>query len=97
MLLSKSKKKTKQSLLSRLSNATKLPVDSLCGYPLMEIYGDRQILIEGSLNIDLYEEDKIFISYGKKSVRIFGEKLSLESLCENGLCVNGKIMSIELG
>lgn len=63
--------------------------------PLTELVGNRQMTIEGSTGILLYESEAVKISTGKMVVSLCGRGLRLR--CISGSCVeiNGFISKIE--
>ena len=63
--------------------------------PLLETVGNRQVTVEGSTGILLYESESIKISAGRMVIAFTGRGLRLR--CISGSCVeiNGFISNIE--
>ena len=60
----------------------------------IEIIGDKKIIIEHAENILEYENERVRVNTGKKTVVVIGEKLTLDSYSENIIMINGNITSV---
>lgn len=60
----------------------------------IEIIGDKKIIIEHAQSILEYENERVRVNTGRKTVVVTGEKLSLDSYSENVILINGNIISV---
>ena len=59
------------------------------------INSNKEIIIEGCKNILEYEDDRIKLNLGNKTLLIIGESLSITSITINGVVIMGNISSLE--
>ena len=59
------------------------------------INSNKEIIIEGCKNILEYEDDRIKLNLGNKTLLIIGESLSITSITINGVVIIGNISSLE--
>ena len=85
----------KQTILERAVGALDLPAD-LAGLPLIQLLGDRQVLVEGHKGILSYGREEIHISGGKLVIRILGSGLELQGMNADELRISGCIRAVEL-
>lgn len=89
------KKSNKINVVQALSNATQLPLDLLVGYPYMQIYGNREIVIEGVYGISKYNDDCLCVNISSKKLSVCGKNLRLDYLNNKNMSVKGYITGIE--
>lgn len=83
-------------LLTRLTAAVDLPEEPIPGIPLVELLGDRRVLIENHAGIKEYscERIRVQVSYGQ--ICIIGKDLVLSKMVKGQLVVSGSILEIHL-
>ena len=86
--------KRREALLSWL--AGDLPGEVLPGQSLLELAGDRQILIENHRGVTAYSRERIGIRVPFGEVVVRGECLELARMTQGQLVITGTIQSIEL-
>lgn len=69
---------------------------SLTGKPIIEIAGDRRVLVENHLGVKEYSREKIGIQVSYGSICITGSSLELLHMTKEQLVVCGNIQSIYL-
>ena len=91
----KNQKEKGLSLISKISSISELPIDTLLGYPLMQMYGNRELFIEGVTVLSNFDEERIFLKLGRLNLCIKGRKLNLKNLADENILISGYITSIE--
>ena len=86
----------KYNILSRMSDAADLPLEPLPGIPLIEIAGERRVLIENHCGVTEYgcNEICVNVTYGK--ICVCGNKLELSRMTKHQLVITGYIEKISL-
>lgn len=84
----------RQSYLERLTRAAELPGESLPGLPIIEIAGDRRVLIERHKGVLEYDCNQIRIRVSYGSVCVCGCQLEISQITKAQLVVTGKIQSV---
>ena len=88
--------KESRGLVKRLRNLIFASGQSLPGIPIVELAGNKRVLIENHLGITEYEHEKIgvLVKYGK--VTITGESLEIGRLSNQQLVITGRIDGIQM-
>ena len=88
--------KERRRLLDQLSSAADLEGEAIPGVPLIEIAGDRRVLIEHHCGVTEYgcEEIHIKVRYGE--IAVCGNKLELSRMTKDQLIICGCIESVKL-
>ena len=63
--------------------------------PLIEMHGNRQITIEGSTGILLYESENIKVNTSKMVISFYGRGLCLRCISSSCVEIDGFISKIE--
>lgn len=86
----------KQDLLSRLTEDLELPGEILPGQSLVELAGDRRVLIENHQGITEYSRCRIgaTVSFGR--VLVCGEDLELARMTQRQLVITGRVEGVTL-
>lgn len=87
----------KKNAIRSLSDRIELPVDVLCGAPMIEMYSDRQLVIEGQCRITHYEAVRISAICRGKDICIKGSGLNIKLMNCDALIISGNIDSISFG
>lgn len=85
-----------RSILERLSNAADLPDEPLPGLPLVEIAGERRVLIENHLGVTEYGAQNIRVKVKFGQICVSGTGLELARMTRGQLIIAGRIDSIHL-
>ena len=88
--------KNQGKLLRRLAEQTSFAEQPLPGLPIVEVAGDRRVLVENHLGIREYERDRISISVQYGVLRVEGDCLELAMMSGHQLVIVGRIDRIFL-
>lgn len=61
----------------------------------IELYGNREVIVDGCLCIEDYRSDLIQLDFGEKRLRVKGEHLTVVSYAFGQVDVKGEIISLE--
>ncbi len=86
----------KKGFLERLSLAADLPDEPLPTLPLIEIAGDRRVLIEHHCGVTEYSTQVIRVKVKYGHVCIEGACLTLSHMTKGQLIISGSIHSVHL-
>lgn len=86
----------KGSWWARLAENAELQGESSPRESVVELAGDRRVLIEGHTGVTQYSREKICVKVRYGIVVICGSSLELRHMCRETLCVWGSIDSIHL-
>ncbi len=82
--------------MERIAEAADLHDEPIPGLPLVEIAGDRRVLVEHHCGVTQYGRCRISIRVKFGSVVIVGTGLELTRMTGQQLIVNGKIDCVQL-
>ena len=87
---------SKRSIISKLTDSASLSLDAMPRLPLIEIAGQRRVLIENHMGVIEYgsEQIRIKVSYG--TVSVCGYNLELARMIKEQLVITGQIHKVEL-
>lgn len=88
--------KERRSLLQLITEGADLPAEPLPGLPLVEIAGDRRVLIENHGGVTEYGREKIRIQVRYGQLCICGAGLELAMMTKEQLVICGRIDSVNL-
>ena len=88
--------KDKIRWLDRLGESLDLPGEHPPGQPIVEIAGDRRVLIEGHRGVVQYDKCLIRIRLAYGAVQIQGRELELAHMTKESLVIFGRIESVTL-
>lgn len=83
-------------ILSRLADRAELGEEPLPGQPIVEIAGDRRVLIENHCGVKEYGRERIGVKVKYGLVNICGSGLELQHMTKQQLVVSGRIDAISL-
>jgi sporulation protein YqfC len=86
----------KRDWLQRLTDGADLPGEPAPGQPLVELAGDRRVLIEHHRGVTQYGREKICVKVKFGQVAICGCGLELARMTREQLVICGRIDSISL-
>ena len=84
-----------KKLLTKTVKTLDMPKTLVPGIVMMHTLGNKEILIENHYGIVELNENEMEISGGSMTIKIFGEKLSIERMSLAETVVKGKILGIE--
>lgn len=82
--------------MQRLTEGLDLPAEPLPGLPLVELSGDRRVLIENHCGVTQYGKEKICVRVKYGQVSICGQELELARMTRGQLVISGRIDSVTL-
>lgn len=82
--------------LERLAEDTDLTMEPLPGQPIVEIAGDRRVLIENHLGVRAYGREKILVKVKYGCICVCGCGLELLRMTREQLVIRGKIDAVTL-
>lgn len=83
-------------ILDKFALATDLPGESAPGQPLVEIFGDRRVLLENHCGVTKYSETSICVKVRYGQIQISGCDLRLMRMTRQQIIVCGKIDAVAL-
>jgi sporulation protein YqfC len=86
----------KISFMERLTQAADLPDEPLPGLPLIEVAGDRRVLIEHHCGVMEYSTQEIRVKVKYGHICVEGSCLTLTHMTKGQLIISGRIHSIHL-
>lgn len=86
----------KRSFVERLTMAADLPDEPLPGLPLIEVAGDRRVLIEHHCGVTEYGTQVIRVKVKFGEICVEGAELSLARMTKGQLIISGTIHCIHL-
>lgn len=82
--------------MERFTKAADLQEEPIPGLPLIELAGDRRVLIENHCGVTQYSPDRICVKVKFGQICISGEHLELAKMCKGQLVICGRILGVEL-
>lgn len=86
----------RKSIWERVAARTDLYSQPLVGVPLVELSGDRRVLVECHLGVQEYSPQRIGVRVKFGSVMVWGDGLQLRHMTRQRLIIYGSIHSITL-
>ena len=72
-----------------------MPPTTMSGMPQLELFGNREAIIDGCQGILEYDENVIRLTTGKMSIKFTGRTLQIKVLTHDSAVVSGFITNIE--
>ena len=88
--------KQRGGMMERLAERTDLQGEALPGQPLLELYGDRRVLIEHHNGVTEYGRERIQVLVRYGWLCICGSCLELARMTAEQLVITGRIESVNL-
>lgn len=82
--------------LQKLAEGMDLPGESVPGQTLVELAGDRRVLVENHAGVTAYSPEAICIKVKYGELRITGAKMTLLQMTARQLIIAGQIDGVEL-
>lgn len=86
----------RQGWIERLAAGADLQGEATPGQPLLELFGDRRILIEHHKGVTEYGKERIMIRVRFGCICINGMDLELACMTAQQLVITGQVFSVEL-
>ncbi len=88
--------KQRKGLLQTIMTAADLPGEPLPGLPLLELAGDRRVLIENHFGVTAYCDKEISVKVKFGQICICGSDLELTCMTKERLVISGCIDGVQL-
>ena len=88
--------KQRKGILDRIADKTDLQEEPFPGQPVVEIYGQRRVLIEHHHGVTEYGRERISVRMGYGQLRVCGCGLEVAKMTAEHLVIVGKIESLTL-
>ena len=82
--------------VQRLADGADLHAEQLPGIPIVELAGDRRVLIEGHRGVTEYSTERICVHMSYGTVCICGANLEMTRMTRQQLVITGRIQSLQL-
>lgn len=82
--------------MERLAEGMDLPGEPLPGQPLVELAGDRRLLIEHHRGVTQYSQEEICVKVSYGHVQVRGCGLELSRMTREQLVISGRIDCVTL-
>lgn len=82
--------------IERLAESADLQGESFPGQPLVEVYGDRRVLIEHHGGVTEYDRDRIQVKVRYGYLCVCGGCLELARMTAEQLVITGRIDSVSI-
>lgn len=83
-------------ILERLAEEADLREEPMPGLPLIELAGDRRVLLENHLGVKAYGRDRIVVKVKFGTVCVCGEDLEMARMSRDQLVICGRIGGVSL-
>lgn len=88
--------KQRRSVWERIVSVADLGTELPPKLPLVELAGDRRVLIENHRGVSQYGCSEICVNVDYGSIYIYGQKLDLACMSKDQLIITGMIESVRL-
>lgn len=85
----------KESTVAKIGKTLDMPSGGLSGGAHIELFSNREAVIDGIKGVIEYNDCYIKLNIGKGAVEFWGTGLEISSLDINGLVISGNISKIE--
>lgn len=85
-----------RSVFERFADASELTLEAMPGQPIVELVGDRRVLIENHQGVKAYGREKILVKVRFGYVCVCGCGLELLCMTRAQLVIRGRIDSVAL-
>ena len=86
----------KRNLLEKLAQAAGLETEPLPGLPLIELSGNRRVLIENHQGVSCYASERICVRVRGGAIEICGQGMALSCISRERLILTGRIEAVHL-
>lgn len=86
----------RENWMERLAEGLDLPAEPIPGQPIIEVVGDRRVLIEHHGGVTRFGRDRICVKVSFGQVSVDGCGLQLSRMTKEHLIICGRIDSVSL-
>jgi len=73
-----------------------IPQEILTGLPVIELTGDTAVMIEQHKGLSAYSEEEVAINVNIGTVRVLGQRLTIQLMNHGRIILYGKIESVQV-
>ena len=88
--------KFREKIWGKLPELLALPDQALPGVPIIEVYGDRRVLVEGRCAVIRYDSECVQLRNSYGCVSVVGCGLQMTELTYNRMIITGTICNISI-
>ena len=88
--------KFREKLWGKLPELLDLPDQALPGVPIIEVYGDRRVLVEGRCAVTRYDNECVQLRNSCGCISVSGCGLQMAELSYNRMIITGTICNISI-
>lgn len=85
-----------QSLFQKIEDEAFLSAGALPGRPIVELSGDRRVLIEHHFGVKEYGPGRITVNMSYGQISVLGDQLEILRMTKEQLVIGGRIGSVSL-
>jgi len=85
----------KESFLKRIAKVSVLQEEPIPGLPLVEVAGDKRVLIEHHKGVTEYGRDQICVRVSYGQIQVCGMDMELCRMTRGQLIITGQIHSVQ--
>ena len=71
-----------------------IPTDVIAGQPLIQMNGNRSVLLLGVYQMGEYTQNRIVLQLKHKNIIVMGERLNIQYFRKDEIKINGNIQNI---
>ena len=86
----------KRSWIQALADKTDLTTEPLPGIPVVEIAGNRRVLVEGHHGVTSYDDREVCMNVAYGQIKIGGTDLYISKMTQQMMVVTGNITDVQL-
>ena len=86
----------REKVLGKIPELLDLPDQALPGVPIIEVFGDRRVLVEGRCTVTRYDSTCILLRNACGRVCVSGCELNMAELSYDRLIITGTICNISI-
>jgi len=90
----KKNKKHRHGIISKISEASDLPLDMIGRLPMINLYSNREMYVEDAGVLEHYDSECVRLTQRKNVISVSGRNLELKCLADNNIRVSGFILSV---
>ena len=88
--------KRHEDVLNVLTNGINLPTEAIPRLPLVELFGDKRVLVENHKGVSVYSVNEIQVKVSYGCLCIYGSDLELTQMTKQQLVVTGVITGVAI-
>lgn len=88
--------KSSNRILERFFRSSGIPLEALPGVPIIEIFGDKRVIIEKHYGVKAYEPNEIFVNVSLGCICVAGNDLSIAWMSKERLVIIGSVSCVSL-